>query len=328
MSEVLVATPLADAPEAAHAAVHAGLPAGGGAVATEAEVAAHLTPAILEYFQNADNADVFEHVGKLELGNNSHLIVKLIVEIGHEQNDDRRELCSRLISDLFGGKVLSAEDVMRGFEVLLTEVADLKIDTPGAEDVLGRFLARAVADDCLPPVYINTHPANDSEFEDAAAREAMKTAYTLLNMTHAMSHLDTVWGVHGQRKPVKYLVREIVLCIKEYLSSGDLKEAEKCLHELGVPHFHHEVVYEAVMLVLERDGEARMLEQICQLLQQLYSAGFVTEDQMVTGLRRIHASLCDLVLDVPRAKEIFTHVTDRGRALGFVSPDLTAILIA
>ena len=43
---------------------------------------------------------------------------------------------------------------------------------------------------------------------------------------------------------MKYLVRKIVLLLKEYLCSGDIEEATLCLKELEVPHFHHELVYE------------------------------------------------------------------------------------
>lgn len=34
------------------------------------------------------------------------------------------------------------------------------------------------------------------------------------------------------------------LLLKEYLISGDVAEAEHCLRDLEVPHFHHELVYE------------------------------------------------------------------------------------
>ena len=43
---------------------------------------------------------------------------------------------------------------------------------------------------------------------------------------------------------MKYLVKKIVLLLKEYLCSGDIEEATLCLKELEVPHFHHELVYE------------------------------------------------------------------------------------
>jgi len=37
------------------------------------------------------------------------------------------------------------------------------------------------------------------------------------------------------------------LLLKEYLVSGVLSEAEHCLRDLEVPHFHHELVYEVWM---------------------------------------------------------------------------------
>lgn len=40
------------------------------------------------------------------------------------------------------------------------------------------------------------------------------------------------------------LLLQMVLLLKEFLSSGDIAEATRCLQELEVPHFHHELVYE------------------------------------------------------------------------------------
>lgn len=34
------------------------------------------------------------------------------------------------------------------------------------------------------------------------------------------------------------------MLLKEYLSSGDVQEALRCVRDLEVPHFHHELVYE------------------------------------------------------------------------------------
>lgn len=34
------------------------------------------------------------------------------------------------------------------------------------------------------------------------------------------------------------------LLLREYLLSGEVSEAEHCLRQLEVPHFHHELVYE------------------------------------------------------------------------------------
>lgn len=65
-----------------------------------------------------------------------------------------------------------------------------------------------------------------------------------MSMKHGLVRLDNVWGVGGGVRPVKYLVKQIVLLLKEYLYSGDIQEATRCLQELEVPHFHHELVFE------------------------------------------------------------------------------------
>ena len=79
---------------------------------------------------------------------------------------------------------------------------------------------------------------------DPEAKNALCRADTLLSMKHGLVRLDNVWGVGGGIRPVKYLVKKIVLLLKEYLCSGDVAEASRCLKDLEVPHFHHELVYE------------------------------------------------------------------------------------
>jgi len=44
-----------------------------------------------------------------------------------------------------------------GFDLLLSQLDDLSLDTPDAPEILGNFMARCVADDCLPPAYITNH---------------------------------------------------------------------------------------------------------------------------------------------------------------------------
>ena len=71
----------------------------------------------------------------------------------------------------------------------------------------------------------------------------------------------------------------MVLLLKEYLSSGDEKEATRCLKELDVPHFHHEVVYESIVLAIEESTE-RTLTMMNSLLKYLYDSNIITPSQM------------------------------------------------
>lgn len=81
------------------------------------------------------------------------------------------------------------------------------------------------------------------------------------------------------------------LLLKEYLSSGDCEEAVRCLRELEVPHFHHELVYEAVVLVLE-DAREETASMICALLSYMAVTMIITRDQLSTvGYNKLCSTL-------------------------------------
>ena len=88
--------------------------------------------------------------------------------------------------------------------------------------VLGKFIARAVADDCLPPAFVKNYTEDTSA--ESLQRKALSRADVLLKMKHGMVRLDNVWGVGGGRRPVKQLIKKMVLLLKEYLSSEDIEE--------------------------------------------------------------------------------------------------------
>lgn len=100
-----------------------------------------------------------------------------------------------------------------------------------------------------------------------------------MSMKHGMTRLDNVWGVGGGLRPVKSLVRSMGLLLQEYLISDDNQEAARCLKELEVPHFHHELVYEAVLLSLEAVNEETE-NSIVKLLKFFYDSTIITPDQM------------------------------------------------
>lgn len=80
--------------------------------------------------------------------------------------------------------------------------------------------------------------------------QALIKANNLLNIKHGLTRLDNVWGVGGSLRPVQYLVRQMNMLLDEYLCSGDLPEAIRCILELEVPHFHHELVYEVLLILV------------------------------------------------------------------------------
>jgi programmed cell death protein 4 len=255
-----------------------------------------VTPMFLEYYNHGMTGEVVASLKELNIEHLKHRVVYLAVVLAMEKHGAQRELTSTLLSALYGDHVVQEQDFELGFQALMNALSDLKLDTPDAADILGKFMARSVADDCLRPCYIKEHLEHPSN----VARVALERANCLLQMKHGIVRLDSIWGFGGGIRPVKLLVKEIVLMIKEYLSSNDLKEAERCVVDLDVPHFHHEIVYEALVIALE-DGSEKTINDVIRLLKHLHGDTMITESQMNAGFERVYSSMDDIVLDSPRA---------------------------
>ncbi|KAL7404648.1 hypothetical protein ABVT39_017615 [Epinephelus coioides] len=266
----------------------------------EKELENMVNPIVQEYFEHGDTREVQMLLKELNLGQHKYEFSSLAVSLSLEGKASHRELTSRLLSDL-SGKVLSQSEMARAFDKILKELPDLILDTPEAPQMLGQFVARAIADHVLPMSFLDCYKGKvDCEH----ARVALDRAEVLLTMKREMVRLDNVWGVGGGQRPVKHLVKEMNLLLKEYLISGDVAEAEHCLRDLEVPHFHHELVYEAVVMVLESKEEATASRVMIKLLQSFWKTGLITVDQMNRGFKRVYDELPEISLDVPHAHSI------------------------
>uniref|UniRef100_A0A8C8S6H5 Programmed cell death protein 4 n=1 Tax=Pelusios castaneus TaxID=367368 RepID=A0A8C8S6H5_9SAUR len=271
----------------------------------EGELEKNVHPMVLEYFEHGDTVEVVELLRELNLGSQKHAVPSLAVALALEGKASHRELTSRLLSDLVG-KVMTSEDIARAFDKMLTDLPDLILDTPEAPQMVGQFIARAVADHALPLDFLDRYKGRvDCEH----ARAALDRAAVLLRIKRDVNRLDNVWGVGGGQRPVKHLIKEMSLLLREYLLSGEVSEAEHCLRELEVPHFHHELVYEAVVMVLESTGEMPVIMMV-KLLKVLWETGLVTLDQMNRGFQRVYDELGDISLDVPLAHRILERLVD------------------
>ena len=197
---------------------------------SEEDVKKAVEPLILEYFENGDTEEVLFSLEEmlLNIGTRRWMIPYLAIEMSMDHKPSHREMTSQLISELYQ-KVISQRDIGKAFDALLRQLTDLILDTPDAPTVLGNFMARCIADDCIPPKFLQSYKGNVTEPE---AVKALSRAEMLLNMKHGLVRLDNVWGVGGGIRPVKYLVKKIVLLLKEYLCSCDIEEATRYVQPL------------------------------------------------------------------------------------------------
>ena len=137
--------------------------------------------------------------------------------------------------------------------------------------------------------------------KDPLQLQAIGHAASLLDSKFSMMKLDTIWGQEiGGMRPVQSLVSRIQMLLTEYISSGDLEEATRCLNELEVPHLHHHLIYEGVLKALEEMKE-RTLNLIADLFQYLYKTVVVTVDQLTIGFNQVYEELEDISIDIPLA---------------------------
>lgn len=110
---------------------------------------------MLEYFEHGDTGEVAKEIDDaLRSGSLRPLVIRKAIEMAFEHKNSHREMTSVLISDLYQ-RCLIGSDYEKGFDMLLNNLPDLILDTPEAAHLLGNFLARAVADDCLMPKYVH-----------------------------------------------------------------------------------------------------------------------------------------------------------------------------
>ncbi len=221
--------------------------------------------------------------------------VRRSITLSMERHARERELVSIALSELYGSRTISAEQFAKGFERLFEIMDDLVLDIPSAKTYLSQFLARAVADEILPPSFVS------DPLMERLGGEVIDQAKVLLSIKHGLVRLDHIWGTTSHAS-VTELKEETRMILKEFLNSSDLDEACRCIKRLNVPYFHHEVVKRAVVLSLDcREREQAMMSS---LLAELSSREIISEKQMEMGFARLYESLADLELDTPGCAQV------------------------
>ncbi|KAK1359634.1 putative initiation factor eIF-4 gamma, MA3, Armadillo-type fold protein [Heracleum sosnowskyi] len=235
------------------------------------------------------------------LGSNEYhpYFIKRLISIALDRHDKEKEMASVLLSALYAD-VITSKAISQGFLMLLESADDLSVDILDAVDVLALFIARAVVDDILPPAFVTR--ARNGFLESSNGFHVLQTAEkSYLSAPHHAELVERRWGgsTHVTVEDVKKRISDL---LREYVGSGDTSEACRCIRQLGVAFFHHEVVKRALILAMEiRSSEPAILE----LLREAADEGLISSSQMLKGFARLAESLDDLALDIPSAKKLF-----------------------
>jgi MA3 domain len=269
---------------------------------------------INEYLSSHDIETLIINVKKLHTLEYNPVFIKRLIMIAMDRKNKIRERASFLLAVL-SMEIFTAEDVMTGFSMLLDSIDDTALDIPDASDKLAMFLARAVRDDVLAPVHLDM--LNEKHSEANTAAKTITHARNLAFSPHAGERLERCWG--GSADCLQDVKEKIVKLLEEYQSGGGLDEACRCIRDIGMPFFNHEVVKKGLIMAMEKKSD-RMLD----LLQECCDEGVISVTQMTEGFGRVKDVMCDLVLDIPKAAEIFDSYVEHAKKHDWINDESTS----
>mmetsp|Transcript_8227 Transcript_8227/g.10993 ORF Transcript_8227/g.10993 Transcript_8227/m.10993 type:complete len:371 (+) Transcript_8227:79-1191(+) len=232
--------------------------------------------------------------------------VKKSLHISMDLRAYERELTSKLLSTVVGDS-LSRNAVMEGFMMALNDLPETVIDVPQAVEILGKFLARAVLDEVLPPIFLQ-----QADTKTQLAKECVLLANGSLKAPAFGPRLAHIWGP-GDLCSVKRMVKECKDLLEEFLTSNDTREALACLQRLNAPSFHPRFVRELIRLGLEKGVSD--YERMLDLLKKLHDMGLVSQYSIGRGFQLVHARKGDMKLDFPKIDEDLPTFCDKARQL-------------
>ena len=261
-----------------------------------------ITAIIEEYFQTHDARETQRALDETEQPLYQHFFVKKLVTMSMDRGDREKEAAAVLLSALYPHHV-DPEQLHRGFERLLESVDDLAIDVPAAADDLAMFIARATVDYILPPRFLHTNLEGllPGLRVGEKAAETIDLAHGHLHAHHGTERILRAWG-DSDLTPLQAAKHAIQECLTEYVISGDVGEARRCLRSLHMNYFHHEFVKRALVLCIEAPEGHETAPRLLGLLKVLGKSGEVSASQIKIGFDRMDVVVEDLVLDVPKAK--------------------------
>lgn len=267
---------------------------------------------IEEYFSNDDISVTAADLRELGSSEYHPYFVKKLISMAMDRHDKEKEMASVLLSALYAD-VISAVHISQGFFLLLESADDFSVDIPDAVDVLALFIARGVVDDILPPAFLTR--AKKSLPELSKGHLVLQTAdKSYLSAPHHAELVEKKWG-GSTHVTVDEVKKKIANLLKEYIENGDTSEACRCIRELSVPFYHHEVVKRALILAMEvRTAEPL----ISKLLMEAAEEGLISSSQMFKGFARLEESLDDLALDIPSAKALFQSLVPEAISQGWL----------
>ena len=229
--------------------------------------------------------------------------VKRVISYALENHAYERELTSQLLCAMVLEKVLENEMPQLCFDLVLENILDIILDSPDAVLLVAKFIARAIADEIVPPSYLKT--AKISE-ENKLGHQVLNEVQALLKERSFGQRAEHIWGV-GDFSSVKKLKEEARLIFSEYVISEEKDDALQNLKDLGTPAFNFQVITQGLRLAIESQNSSH-IQKTLDLIQFFEKVGAISQGEIQKGFKNCQTYLKDLALDVPTSQQDFEKI--------------------
>jgi len=258
---------------------------------------------ITEFIESGDLKDALEDIKKRREIDGAEFVKRTLI-FGIERKAYERELISQLLSGAYS--IFQNKEMPDGFEIVLDRLPDLSLDVPDAPEVLGKFIARAIFDEVLPPVFLQQAKVNNPK-----AQGSLSLAQELYDKDRKL--LYHIWG-GGDLSSVRRLRKVVDAFLSDYLENKEIEDASTAILDLSAPSYNSQVIRQAITLSLERNS-AQARKDILDLITELYKRGQFSSYDVRHGFGLVWRKIYDIKLDVPNAEEMLTELTNSAKAL-------------
>jgi programmed cell death protein 4 len=261
---------------------------------------------ITEFIESGDLKDALEDIKKRREIDGAEFVKRTLI-FGIEHKAYERELISQLLS---GSYTIFQNEMPNGFGVMLDRLPDLSLDVPDAPEVLGKFIARAIFDEVLPPVFIQQAKRNNNQ-----AHSSLSLAHELYDKDRKI--LAHIWG-GGDLSSVRRLRKVVDALLKDYLENKEIEDASTAILTLSAPSYNSQVIRQALTLALERNS-AQARKDITELIAVLHKRGQFSTYDVQHGFELVWRKISDIKLDVPNAEDMLNELTAEAKKQNLLS---------
>jgi hypothetical protein len=266
---------------------------------------------ITEFIDSGELKDALEVLKKRREIDGAEFVKRTLI-FGIERKAYERELISQLLSGAYS--IFQNREMPDGFEIVLDRLPDLSLDVPDATEVLGKFIARAVVDEVLPPVFLKQARSNNDK-----AQGSLSLAQELYDKDRKL--LYHIWG-SGDLSSVRRLRKAVDAFLSDYLENKFLEDTSTAISELNAPTYNSQVIRQAITLALERNTtQAR--NDILELISVLFKRGQFSEYDVLHGFELVWRKIHDIKLDVPNADAMLTELTNTAKTSRLLPENFT-----